>query len=150
MAYWVVYLMKVYNITLALIVNSDQTNIHLIPTTKERTWESKGSKHVQVLGVENKRQITKVIFLATNGFLLPLQIVLIKTIHHYLPPSNEGKKKCMNLGWDFTFNENHWSTLEIMKQSYCHTYIQIYDLRRIVGKLEDDVVVGLCIKAMIF
>ncbi len=47
--------MKVYNITLALIVNSDQTSVHLIPTTRERTWESKGSKHIQVLGVENKR-----------------------------------------------------------------------------------------------
>jgi hypothetical protein len=93
MAYWVVYLMKVYNITLALIVNSEQKNIHLIPTTRERIWESKGSKHIQVLGVENKRQITMVVFLATNGFLLPLQIVLIETIHHYLPPSNEGKIK---------------------------------------------------------
>jgi len=28
MAYWVVCLMKVYNITLALIVNNDQTSVH--------------------------------------------------------------------------------------------------------------------------
>jgi hypothetical protein len=28
MAYRVVYLMKVYNITLALIVNNDQTSVH--------------------------------------------------------------------------------------------------------------------------
>jgi hypothetical protein len=33
-----------------------------------------------------------VVFLATNGFLLPFQIVLTKTIHRYLPPFNEGKK----------------------------------------------------------
>jgi len=63
-----------------------------------------------------------VAFSATNGFLLSPQIVLTKTIHHYLPPFNEGKEKCMDLGWDLTFSENHWSTLETMKQPYCHTY----------------------------
>jgi hypothetical protein len=34
MAYWVVYLMKVYNITPTLIINNDQTSVHLIPTTR--------------------------------------------------------------------------------------------------------------------
>jgi hypothetical protein len=76
MAYQVVYLMKVYNIILTLIIKSDQTSVHLIPTTRERIWESKGSRHIQVLGVENKRQITMVVFLATNGFSLsPLDCV---------------------------------------------------------------------------
>jgi hypothetical protein len=88
-----------------------------------------------------------VIFLATNAFLLPLQIMLTKTIHRYLPPSNEGKEKCMNLGWDLTFNENHWSTLETTKQSYCHLHTQIYHLYRIVRKSKDGVVVGLLVCA---
>jgi hypothetical protein len=44
----------------------------IIPTSRERTWESKGSKHIQVLGVEDERQITIVIFSTANGFLLPL------------------------------------------------------------------------------
>jgi hypothetical protein len=56
-----------------------------------------------------------VVFSTKNGFLLPLQIVLIEIIHRYLPPSNEVKEKCMNLGWDLTFSENHWSTLETTK-----------------------------------
>ncbi len=71
-----------------------------------------------------------VVFLATNGFLLPLQIMFIGTIHCYLPPSNERKDKCMNSGWDLTFRENHWSTLETKKQfihkillPYLHTQI---------------------------
>jgi hypothetical protein len=71
MAYREVYLMKVYNIIPTLIVNNDQTSIHLIPTTRERTWENKGSKHIQVLRVENKRHITMVVFSTTNGFLFP-------------------------------------------------------------------------------
>jgi len=63
--------MKVYNIPPALIVNNDQTSVHHIPTTRERTWENKGLKHIQILRVEDKRQITMVISLVANGFLLP-------------------------------------------------------------------------------
>ncbi len=37
MVYWVTYLMKAYNIPPTLVVNNDQTCVHLIPTTKERT-----------------------------------------------------------------------------------------------------------------
>ncbi len=38
MAYQVIYLMKTYNIPPTLVVNNDQTCVHLIPTTKERIW----------------------------------------------------------------------------------------------------------------
>ncbi len=112
MAYWVVYLVKAYNIPLAPVINNNQTCVHIIPITRERSWESKGSKHIQVLGVEDERQITMVISSTVNGFLLPPQIVFIGFIHCCLPPFNEGKEKCMNLDWDLKFNENHWSTLE--------------------------------------
>jgi len=116
MAYQVVYLMKAYNIPPTLAVNNEQTCVHFIPRAKERTWESKGSKHIQVFRVENKTQIIMVVYSTANGFLLPLQIMFISTTHRYLPPSNEGKDKCMNSSWDFTFSENHWSTLETKKQ----------------------------------
>jgi hypothetical protein len=65
--------------------------------------------------VEDKRQVTLVVSSATNGNLLPRQVVFIGTTHRCLPPSNEGKLKCINLGWDFTLSENHWSTLETTK-----------------------------------
>jgi hypothetical protein len=38
------------------------------------------------------------------------------TTHQCLPLSNDIKDKCKNSGWDLTFSENHWSTLETMKQ----------------------------------
>jgi len=52
-------------------VNSDQTRVHLVPNGGERIWESKGTKHVQVLGLEDKRQMTMVVSLSTTGDLLP-------------------------------------------------------------------------------
>jgi len=46
MAYRITYLMNVYNIPPSLVVNSDQTSIHLIPIARYWSWESKGSKHI--------------------------------------------------------------------------------------------------------
>jgi hypothetical protein len=121
---------NVYNILLALVVNSDQTCVHLIPIARYWTWENKGSKQIQVLRVKNKKPIIMVVFLTIKGFLLPLHIVFKSTTHHCLPPFNEGKDKCMNSSQDPTFNENHSSTLETTKQffrkillPYLHTQI---------------------------
>jgi hypothetical protein len=47
MGYKVIYLVKTYNIPLTLVINSDETRIRLVPTPWERTWESKGIKHIQ-------------------------------------------------------------------------------------------------------
>jgi hypothetical protein len=54
----VVYLVKAYYIPLTLVMNNDQTRVHLEPNDGERTWEPKGTKHVQVLHLEDTRQIT--------------------------------------------------------------------------------------------
>jgi hypothetical protein len=87
--------MKVYNIpSIKLVVNSDQTCVHPIPTTRKKTWENERPKHIQDLRVENKKQITMVVSSTPNTFLLPLQIVFISIIHHCLPLFNDGKDKC--------------------------------------------------------
>jgi hypothetical protein len=54
MAYQIIYPVKDYNIPPTLVVNSDQTCVHLILIVIERTWDFKGSKHIQVLEVEDK------------------------------------------------------------------------------------------------
>jgi hypothetical protein len=53
--YCVVYITKVYDIPLSLVIDSDQIGIHLVPTSWKRTWKNKGSKHIQVLGIKDKR-----------------------------------------------------------------------------------------------
>lgn len=75
MAYWITYIMKAYNIPLILVVNNDQTYVYLIPTIRERTWETKGRKYIQVLKGGRKRQVTLVVHLVANSFLLPFQIM---------------------------------------------------------------------------
>jgi hypothetical protein len=84
---------KLYSIPPCLVVNIDQIEIHLVPTVGERSWENKGSKHIQVLGVEDKRQVTLVVSFATNGNLLPGQVVFTCTTFRCLPPLNEGNLK---------------------------------------------------------
>jgi hypothetical protein len=79
---------KVYNFLPTLVVNNDQTHVHPIPITRERTWESKRSKQIQILRVENKIHITMVVFSARNGFKFPLklcsQILFIVVYHHFM------------------------------------------------------------------
>ncbi len=51
---------------LATIITSK--HVHPIPIARERTWESKRSKQIQILKVENKRYITMVVSSTRNGF----------------------------------------------------------------------------------
>ena len=58
MNYKVAYLAKVYGIQSSLVVNSDQTSIHLVLVAGGKTWYAKGTKNVKILSIEDKRQIT--------------------------------------------------------------------------------------------
>ncbi len=52
MAYHITYLVKFNSIPPCLVVNTKEIGIHFVPIDGEKTWENKGSKHIQVLGVE--------------------------------------------------------------------------------------------------
>jgi hypothetical protein len=83
-------------------VSSDQTKVHLIPNGDKRTWESKGTKRVQVLGFEDKKQLTMVVSSSVIKDLLPPQIVLTSSTPRTLPLNSNGKTYCINDGWDLT------------------------------------------------
>jgi hypothetical protein len=123
MAHMVAYIVKAYNIPTCLVINTYQTRIHLVPTRGDRTWETKGAKHIQVLGIEDKKQITTIVSSSTNGTLLPLQIVFQGTTNHSLPPMNKGRRTCYSFGFHSTFSSNNWSTLETTKQFIKHILI---------------------------
>ena len=81
-----VYFIKVHNIPQSLVVNSDQTGIHLVPTGGARTWDTKGIKQVSVYGLEDKRQVTVVVSSAATGEVLPFQVVFQGLTSRALPP----------------------------------------------------------------
>jgi hypothetical protein len=76
MAYKVVYLIKAYNILATLVINTDQIDVHIVPTRGERTWEMKWKKknHVLRIEVQKKNYNCSII-----GNLLPLQIIFTRS-----------------------------------------------------------------------
>jgi hypothetical protein len=62
---------------------------------------------VQVLGLEDKRQVTMVVSSNTIEDLLPPQIIFTGSAPRTLPPNSKGKTNYINDGWDLTFSENH-------------------------------------------
>jgi len=97
MVYKITYLMKLYFVPLCLVVNNDQTRIRLIPIVRERTWKSKGTKHIQVLRVEDNKQVSMVVFFITNGCLLPIQVIFTSIMHICSSPSNGENLSALDL-----------------------------------------------------
>jgi hypothetical protein len=64
-------------------VNSNQIRIHLVFNVNEKTWKPKRMKHVQVLSLEDMKQVIMVVSSSTASDLLPPQIVFISSIGHY-------------------------------------------------------------------
>ncbi len=90
-----------------LILNWDQTGIHLVPAAAW-TMEQRGSKRIEIEGVNDKRQITAVFCGSLIGEFLPIQIIY------------KGKtKRChpryqFPIDWNVTHSPKHWSTEETM------------------------------------
>ena len=61
-------------ITPELVLNWDQTGIHLVPAAAW-TMDKMGSKRVEITGVNDKRQITAVFCGSAAGDFLPLQLI---------------------------------------------------------------------------
>ena len=84
-----------------LIINWDQTGINYIPVS-QWTMAKEGSKRVEIVGVNDKRQITAVFAGSLAGDFLPVQLVY------------QGKtKKCLPCvefpaNWHVTATPNHW------------------------------------------
>lgn len=83
-----------------LILNWDQTGIRLVPSSSW-TMEQRGVKRVEMVGQNDKRQITAVFCGSLQGDFLPVQVIYKgKTTrchpHFEFPP-----------GWHVTHSPNH-------------------------------------------
>jgi hypothetical protein len=108
----VAYLCQYYDIHLALVINADQTGLCMVPVGK-KSYRIKGTKHVALFGQDEKRQLTILPASACDGKSLPLQFIFAGKTKQSLP-SEEDMKHLVDLGCQFTFSDNHWSSLDTM------------------------------------
>ena len=95
------------------ILNWDQTGIKIVPSS---TWtmERKGANRVEMVVVNDKRQITAIFCGALTGDFLPVLLVYKGKAPHCHPhfgfPS----------GWHITHSPQHWTTEQAMLQYIDH------------------------------
>jgi len=96
-------------IPVELIINFDQTALNYVPSTSW-TMEKEGTKRVEVITKDDKRQITAVFGGSMSGDFLPPQLIYEGKTDRCLPqykfPSS----------WHITHTDNHWSNEITMKQ----------------------------------
>jgi hypothetical protein len=81
-----------YNIPMCIVVNIDQIGVHLVPSGGDQTWETRGAKHVQVLGIEEKRQIINSCFIFSKKVIVTFASCVSRDNKSYIPTHESWKK----------------------------------------------------------
>ena len=100
--------MKMDEICEETIVNWDQTGINFVPVSSW-TMVKEGSKWVELIGKDDKKQI-KVTFAGSINGNLPLQVIYQGKTTQCLP------KFDFLSSWHITFTPNHWSNEEMTEE----------------------------------
>ena len=90
-----------------LVLNWDQTGIHLIPAA-EWMMDQLRSQRVEICGVSDKRQVTAVFCGSAIGDFLPAQITYQGKTKHCHPEFK------FPIDWNVTHSPKHWSTEDTM------------------------------------
>ena len=88
-----------------LILNWDHTGLNIV-STSSWTMEEKGRKHVEIVALNDKCQITAVVCGTLNGHFLPMQLIYQGTTPACLP------KTAFPKDWLLSYTPNHWSNEE--------------------------------------
>ena len=108
----IIDMVQMEEIPFQLIFNWDQTGLNLVPASSW-TMAEKGSRHVEIKGLNDKRQITAVFCGTICGDFLPMQLIYCgKTPRCH-------SAYCFPEDWHFTHSSNHWSN-ESMMLDYIH------------------------------
>ncbi len=100
-------IVKEHSIPDELVINFDQTGISIVPVSNW-TMAAKGTKQVELLGIEDKRQITILLGCTLSGDLIPPQLLYTGTTDKCHP------KVKFPEGWDIHHTANHWSNEDSM------------------------------------
>ena len=98
-----------------LVINADQTGIHLLPSPR-RTWNACGDKQVHIIGKEEKCQVTLMMASTASGSLLTSQVIVPGKTPRSLPPPEKRLPFSQYLKYSFSGSNKHWSNLDTMKE----------------------------------
>ena len=90
-----------------LVINFDQTAVHYVPVD-DWTMAKEGSKRVEIIGKDDKHQITAVLGGTMSGDFLPVQLVYKGTTTRCLPSFKFPDD------WDMNYSSNHWCNEKTM------------------------------------
>lgn len=115
-----IWLIHIHDIHSALCLTSDETGQIFFPTSKT-TWAEKGSKSVELLGLEEKRQFTVSPTLAASGELVGRIQVIWGGKSNRCEPSEDIQAQYASTT-THTHTPSHWSTLETVKKLIDNIY----------------------------
>jgi hypothetical protein len=98
---------KLHNVPEALVLNTDQTGVQLVPNATYQRAPC-GAKSVSCNGSGEKRQITANPTTAADGTSLPLQLIYQGKTQRCLPAGNYQHDPRFK-GWQWNWSENHWA-----------------------------------------
>jgi hypothetical protein len=111
--------MEMYGTHSSLVINLDQTGVHLVPASFW-TYEQNGASSVPVVGAEDKRQITAVVASSLYGDMLPLQLIFQGKTERCEPDATAASKAARV---HITHSANHWSNVTTMQQWVQHVLL---------------------------
>jgi len=113
-----VYTIATSDIHPSLVINADQTMIHLVPGGNQRTYDEKGCKQVSLHGLDEKRGFTSLVAITVAGTVLGTQSIWCGMTAASIPTL----KACVDAeqsGHIISWNPNsHWSSLTSMQEFY--------------------------------
>jgi hypothetical protein len=116
MAYWAAFEVLTHGVPAELMVNMDQTAMHLVLSGGSRTYDKRGKKEIAVTRVEDKHQITICVSSVVDGTTLPPQLIFQGKSSRNLPSGPTVRELHHGEGWWFKYTQNHWSTLGTTKE----------------------------------
>lgn len=111
-----------------LIINMYQTGMCVVPVGK-KTLAFKGSQHVVLLGVDDKRQITMCAATTVAGRTLPPRVIFQGKTARCLPKGPAMDALCQH-GCHLTFSENHWANMETMQAWFDEALTMVPDIAK--------------------
>ena len=117
-----------HNVSIFLIVNSDQTGVRYSAGAIE-TYAPTGSKQVEAVGKDEKRAFTLMVGISMSGEVLPFQVVYTGKTSGSLPtsdaPNYTKATKELKFHFEYSGNDTYWSTMATM-QSYVTNILAPY------------------------